>query len=632
MSLRKWSPRWSAKAIEFQNKLWLFGGLGYEPYLLGDVWSSTDGDTWTFERGWTPWGLRTGYSISEFNGRLWLTGGNTFERFDGNKKCDVWSSPDGIHWMLETANAPWSAREEHNTVAFRGRLWLFGGLKNIYFDSDDRQVVETWKDAWSTEDGVNWRCETESLPWSLSGNETVVEMNGALYAIGSDGYDDSHRGEVWRSFDGITWEMPQGEGKFIAEAEYHELLSYDGKLWIIGWATEKAEHSMNIGNYIWSSKDGIEWELVSRAPWDIKFGFSCAVFKGRIWSLGGRYYNKWFDDVWSTTDGKTWTPTPSTKPWLPRTGHGFLSFRNKLWILGGYLGLSGGDDKYFSEVWSSIDGKDWKLETDRAPWGFRHGFEAIVFKNRLWILGGFESEEHIQERSSHGDFSYTKCFRNDVWSSVDGVEWRCETESAPWTRRRDFNVVLFNEKLWIIGGYEMRFEPSEDDAGTDAAYRRLRDQSGITRDVWSSSDGVHWKLETDNTPWEKRVEFATASFKGRLWIYGGRVHVNDQFKRPEYVNDVWSSSDGRNWSLVIEHADWEPCRDANGVVFDNRLWIAADSCLYSSADGRNWKEENYGPLWDRSFGIATWNDGIWIAGGFKYGEENDVWSYRRRDQ
>ena len=49
--------------------------------------------------------------------------------FGDNKslKNDVWSSPDGKQWTLETANAPWPARAYHAAVVHDDNIYVFGG-------------------------------------------------------------------------------------------------------------------------------------------------------------------------------------------------------------------------------------------------------------------------------------------------------------------------------------------------------------------------------------------------------------------------------------------------------------------------------------------------------------------------
>jgi len=61
---------------------------------------------------------------------------------------------------------------------------------------------------------------------------------------------------------------------------------------------------------------------------------------------------------------------------------------------------------------------------------------SVVFKDRLWILGGHP----------HGRCS------NDVWSSKDAVNWTQVTPRAAWSGRMRHTSVVFDNHIWVIGG------------------------------------------------------------------------------------------------------------------------------------------------------------------------------------
>ena len=65
-----------------------------------------------------------------------------------------------------------------------------------------------------------------------------------------------------------------------------------------------------------------------------------------------------------------WKNATKAAAFAPRDGAGLLSFKDQLWLLGGW---NPSDKKHFpkvcnSEVWSSADGRDWHLEVLQAPW------------------------------------------------------------------------------------------------------------------------------------------------------------------------------------------------------------------------------------------------------------------------
>src|SRR5690606_744274 len=109
----------------------------------------------------------------------------------------------------------------------------------------------------------------------------------------------------------------------------------------------------------------------------------------------------------------------------------------------------------------SKDGKSWMRITEAMPWAGRITAGSVVFNGRVWIIGGQREGKRL----------------NDVWSSADGLNWRQETSEAPWSPRQlHDNVVAFDGHLWVIGGSVQSSPPLK-----------------TYRDVWRSPDGIHWE-------------------------------------------------------------------------------------------------------------------------------------------
>ena len=213
-------------------------------------------------------------------------------------------------------------------------------------------------------------------------------------------------------------------------------VDFNGKLWVLGGAGNQYY------NDVWSSPDGINWSLdVANAPWQRRSHHSVTVFGGRMWLMGGQsgqgisYYFQ--NDVWSSADGVNWTLELPAAPWAHRAGHTTVAFNNRLWLCGGAaLG------NMVNEVWSSADGVNWTLETASAAWGGRSMHCSVVYVGRLWVIGGAGVMERVWNAPR----------LNDVWSSVNGTDWVCEVQSAPWTPRHAHACVVFNERLFLLGG------------------------------------------------------------------------------------------------------------------------------------------------------------------------------------
>ena len=91
-----------------------------------------------------------------------------------------------------------------------------------------------------------------------------------------------------------------------------------------------------------------------------------------------------------------WQESTGSAEFEARDSHGLVAFKNKLWVMGGLngnccvqkLGLVDYEKApHFLDVWSSEDGKIWKLENASAPWGKRRSIQVVEFKNKLFLLG-----------------------------------------------------------------------------------------------------------------------------------------------------------------------------------------------------------------------------------------------------
>tara|TARA_R110002051_G_scaffold81910_3_gene146467 strand:+ start:11013 stop:12143 length:1131 start_codon:yes stop_codon:yes gene_type:complete len=191
---------------------------------------------------------------------------------------------------------------------------------------------------------------------------------------------------------------------------------------------------------------------------------------------------------------------------------------------------------YKNDVWSSPDGVLW-TQTTLAPFSTRGFHTSVVFNDKIWVIGGRQVESNISIR------------KNDVWSSPDGVTWTEVTTSAPFLARNSHTSVVFNDKIWVIAGWS----------------------SGNNRenDVWSSSDGMTWTSVTTDAAFSKRGAHTSVVFDNKIWVIGGEFPFSDS------ADDVWSSADGLSWSQAIAAADFFRRTSHTSVVSDDKIWLIA---------------------------------------------------------
>ena len=288
-----------------------------------------------------------------------------------------------------------------------------------------------------------------------------------------------------------------------------------------------------------SAKQGPDWVLVNpQAAWEARDSQGEFVFQDHLWILGGWFTSKDPNprDVWKSPDGKQWTRTVEVAPWEHSDLSAAMVFQNRMWFMGGRK-LPGAENS--SKVWSSADGAQWTLETDSPGWCARVSPSFAVFKDRMWLMGGTENFYDDNDQT----------LKNDVWSTADGREWRLETEHAAWSKRTHAQAIVFDNKLWIMGG------------------GRWHPETVPQSDVWCSEDGVNWSQVTPAAPWDPRMWFSTVVYRDHLWVLGGWSKTNGNF------GDVWYSRDGKAWTELKSGLIWKTRHEHSAVVFQDRVWV-----------------------------------------------------------
>lgn len=296
-------------------------------------------------------------------------------------------------------------------------------------------------------------------------------------------------------------------------------------------------------------------------------GAGAVVLNNTMWLIGGwnpidkeKYPRICSNDVWSSKDGKVWTMEKQNTfldknfdpilDWQGRHCAGYVVYKDKMWIVGGDVNQG----YYQNDVWNSVDGKKWTYinQGRDVPWGPRALYYTVVFKDKIWVMGGqtmpaFAPSEEI--------------FYTDVWNTSDGINWKQIEQKEPhWTSRGTIGgSVIFNDEIWMIGG-----------ASYDTPQTPVRRYYG---DIWSSSDGIHWKCRVKSAPWESRMYHDVAVFDGKIWVLEG-------YRDGENKRDVWYSNNGIDWT-ELPGTPWKPRHAASIFVYDNALWVVAGNNMES---------------------------------------------------
>lgn len=301
--------RSSHATLSFDNKMWIIGG-GSDKGKYNDTWSSSDGVSWAKVTSKAPWTARFSFASGVFDNKMWILGG-----YDGTYKNDVWYSSDGITWTQATQNAAWSKRQGLAGLVYKNKLWILGGSNATHADMCD---------VWYSSDGITWTQATKTASWFGANLLPATVFDNKMWVVGITGSPSGNKNTVWYSTDGISWTKTTSSASFSGPTGKYEFpfSSFDNKLWVIGgW------NGTTAFNDVWSSSDGVTWDLISdAAPWDVRTGQSLVSYNSRLWAIGGNgrtYVDGTIgrNDIWYTSNtvvapvaSFTGTPTSGTSP------------------------------------------------------------------------------------------------------------------------------------------------------------------------------------------------------------------------------------------------------------------------------------------------------------------------------
>jgi hypothetical protein len=273
--------------------------------------------------------------------------------------------------------------------------------------------------------GDRWVEATAKADFPVGYNYPVYVAQDRMWAFHPEG--------IWHSTDGKRWvkaSLPSIQ-KNIYTTRY---VQFNGAVYALG-RNQGNYLQMTFGSTIRRTSDYQKWEtLAEKSNLPNRIFHGLLAFNNKFWLLGGFDGSTYHNDVWNSADGVHWTQVSQHAPWSPRTIAAAVVYQNRLWIIGGSVidGQPETNKNAAHEVWSSADGVNWTLVSDRMP-GFA-GNSPIVFDNKLWLVGA----------NRVGSFGKSSLVTDD------GVSWK--EEAAPWSPRGGVATWIYDGKLFITGG------------------------------------------------------------------------------------------------------------------------------------------------------------------------------------
>lgn len=299
----------------------------------------------------------------------------------------------------------------------------------------------------------------------------------------------------------------------------HQMVNYDDKIWIIGGFVINSDGSGGEYNDVWNSSDGGNtWDLVKENTPELGFVRSeehqAVVFNNEIWVINGNR-----NTAHKSTDGITWENVPFAgmvsegTHYAPRHQFQVVVFYDRLYLIGGSASGIVQNDVWSTNGIPNGDGEvEWILDTADAGFEPRQGHQAVVFKDKIYVVGGSIAGGQRM---------------NDIWSSHNGVNWSLEVAEGPFTERTEhvLQVQSDGDIMWLLGGNGI-------DPNTGNSVDSLND-------AWVTNDGVTWYEEsphnandTGSDDFRGRQEFDTVANDGEIILFGGKSGTT-------LLNDVW---------------------------------------------------------------------------------------------
>ncbi|MDO3382439.1 hypothetical protein [Gilvimarinus algae] len=238
---------------------------------------------------------------------------------------------------------------------------------------------------------------------------------------------------------------------------------------------------------------------------------------------------------------------------------------------------------YRDQAWSSVDGVNWTLEKDGLAFGPRAFHKMTVFKDHLYLFAG-------EQAHSSGGIQ----LRSDIWRSANGTDWELIEEYSP--IGNEGKVVIFQDQLWAV---------------QSTAF------GNYAPEVWSSADGEQWTKQVAIAPFGKRSGYALYTDGERLFLAGGYGEGGSDNR----LFDIWVSADGIEWNQEVEQAAFGQLWDGVVTQVDDIFYLFLgdgqnsylDRYYYRSSDGLQWEEVALTPLTRGGPpSIARYKDQLWL--------------------
>ncbi len=258
-----------------------------------------------------------------------------------------------------------------------------------------------------------WIEHTSNAPFPKNYNFQLFNFRDTLWAF--------HPAGNWYSLDGSGWTKTSLPNS-ISNLAFLDYVFFNNSIIGLGHFEGNIEQ-YKFTTEIFQTKDMRTWTVLAKeSNLPKRFFYHPFVFTNKIWIIGGSNGIDSFADIWNSEDGVHWKKQADNMPFGKREGSSFVIHNKRIYMIN-------------NDVWSSADGLNWVQETKELVKGETiHGSAAIVFDDKIWLLGCNRAGR----------------FKSEILVSTDGKEWTAQR--APWSPRGGIAACVYQNKIFMTGG------------------------------------------------------------------------------------------------------------------------------------------------------------------------------------
>ncbi len=299
-------------------------------------------------------------------------------------------------------------------------------------------------------------------------------------------------------------------------------------------------------------------------------------------------------------------------------------------VSGGVLTQFDSGAVYLSPNGQDLDGggqsvavADWSANGN-APFAPRDSAHGALFLGHAWVSGGYTVP-------TNSNSCFLTCSYFDLWSSSDdlGLAWNASPSFATATTPNPRDIIP-----GVNNGVQDAPVPTDfyDSYSAVAVWNGQLTAIGST--VWRSADGVHWARNNGSGGTALPGPVTTqATENSRALILGSTLY----YLKPEAAM-VYSTTDAdaATWTALGAIPNFTPRCGAAAFVLNGKMWIVGGGAcdysqiyndVWSSSDGVNWTQSSTVNAWPGRMWSCAATDGdgvVWLVGGYAPTDYNNT--------